>query len=284
MERGSGFSIASVLLSFLMTAGGVAAAALGMSYLRLDARALEIGMYVGFGVGAFVGGFFAARASRGSTILEPGIGALLFVGVLCALVLSTPVGRMFWQWAPSKLTQTALILCGVALAGALIGAAISERALGESTQSAIPWILYVAIAAFGGCLVAFLGALAVRLSAADGDNLGATFETNRVTQVTQLVGIAVGSVVAGLASGASARVRILGASFIGSAMGVFGFFMLEGARTGSPLHGDRLLGAAIITVGSSVFTTLAALIGWAAVGRAHAGHPQPAQDVHPSST
>src|SRR5262249_45490051 len=44
-------------------------------------------------------------------------------------------------------------LCGVALVGSLAGAYISEKLLGHSTRSPLPWVIYVALAVLGGCFL-----------------------------------------------------------------------------------------------------------------------------------
>lgn len=270
MAKGSGFSLASVFLSYLMIAGGISAGLLGLTYLKLDPSQSEIAFYAAFGVGAFFGGWFAARASSGSTVAEPAIGALLFVGTICALMIATPIGKLLWRVAQDQLTKTAAICGGASLIGGLIGAWISERALGESTRHGFPWILYVAIAAIGGCFLSFLAALAVRFGAVDATTIGGMAENDRAMQATVLIGIGVGCLIAGLASGASARTRILVAAFLGAAGGVFGFFALASAMQGSQLDRDALAGAGVIAVGGGLVALLAAALGWAAVGRSRA--------------
>jgi hypothetical protein len=271
MTKGSGFSIASVLLSYLMIAGGISAALLGLNYARLDASQAEPAFHAAFGAGAFVGGWFAARASRGSTVAEPVIGALLLVGTVCALLLATPVGKLMWRLAQDQLTRTAAIAGGATLLGALAGAWISERALGESTRSAIPWVLYVAIAVIGGCFLAFLGAAAVRFGAMDPTTVAGMVENERAMQATVLIGIGAGCVVAGFLSGASARIRVLLAGFLGAAAGVFGFFALATSMQGATLREDAIAGAAVIAAGGGVVALLATGLGWVAAGRSKAG-------------
>jgi hypothetical protein len=273
MRKGSGFSIASVFLSYLMVAGGISAALLALTYLELPPERAEIAFVAAFGAGAFIGGFFAARASHGSTVAEPVIGALLLVGTLVALLVATPIGKLMWRLAQDQLTRTAAIVGGASLAGALLGAWISEKLLGESTRSSIPWVLYVAVAVIGGCFMAFLAAAAVRFGALEPKTLGDAVDAERAQQITVFAGIGVGCLLAGLASGASARTRVLLASFLGAAGGVLGFFALASALqgTGGRLEGDALAGAAVIACGGGLVALLATALGWAAVGRSRAG-------------
>jgi hypothetical protein len=271
MAKGSGFSLASVLLSYLMIAGGISAALLGLTVLEIDPSQTEYAFYAAFGAGAFVGGFFAARASHGSTIAEPAIGAVLLVATISALLIATPIGKMMWRLAQDQLTRTAAFVGGASLVGALVGAWISERALGESTRSSIPWILYVAIAVIGGCFLSFLAAAAVRFGAVPASTVGGLAEDERAMQVTVLLGIGVGCLLAGFASGASARTRVLIAAFLGAAGGVFGFFALASELQGGRLDGDALAGAAVIAAGGGLVALLSTALGWVAVGRSRAG-------------
>jgi|KBSSwiStaDraftv2_1062776.scaffolds.fasta_scaffold350217_2 hypothetical protein len=267
MAEGSGFSFSSVILSYLMIAGGVGAASLGAASLHVEGQLL---LHASFAAGGFGGGFFAARASRGSTVLEPVLGACLFVATLAALVMSTTVGRMLWSFGQAEMTRTALTVSGCALAGALLGAWISERALGDSTRSAIPWVLYVAIAVGGACLIAFMAAAALRMGGVEPADLGALAADDRVMHATILVGIGVGCLLAGLVAGASARTRILFAAWLGAGGAIFGFFQLAGRIAGSTVDGDALLGAAFIAACGGLLALLAAAIGWAVAGTRHA--------------
>ena len=126
MTRGSGFSIASVFLSYLMIAGGISAALLGLTYVELEPKMAEIAFFAAFGAGAFLGGFFAARASRGSTVAEPAVGAVLLVGTICALLL---------VFAPSPFAS-------------LIGLAVHQNLSGVVPR--VTWTSYVAGLLFWG--------------------------------------------------------------------------------------------------------------------------------------
>jgi hypothetical protein len=263
--EGSGFSLSSVLLSFLMICGGVSAALLGLTYLELDPSQAEMAVYAAFAAGGFVGGFFAARASRGSTVLEPAIAAVLVVGALLGMLLATEIGRTLWTMAQQEITRHALFAGGAALVGSLLGAWISERLLGASTRSSIPWVLYVAFAVIGGCCVAYVAATALRHSAVG--SLRELAESDRAMHITRFVGIGAGCVIAGLASGASARTRVSIAAFLGAAAGVVGFSVLEASYRGTRLTQDASVALAIIGAGGGVLALLASAVGWAAVGK-----------------
>lgn len=254
---GKGFSFASVILSYFLVGGGMFTATLVGSELRL---AGEIPAYALLAAGAFVGGFVAARASRGQTILEPAIGAIAVVATIVGLAAGTPIGKLIWVLAQD---QTMKFVGAVGLAGivgALIGAALSEKLLGEATRSSLPWIIYTAMSAFGACLLATLFSsiivLGTRAAASTADELGEVV----------LIGIGGGCLVAGLAVGASARVRPLIAAFLGGGLGVTGFFTLL-ARTTPDDRSDVAAGIAVLAGGGALITLIGTLFGWVAVGR-----------------
>ena len=81
----------------------------------------------------------------------------------------------------------------------------------------------------------------------------------------------------GGAAGASARTRTLGASFLGGALGVGGFFFLaillfisvfsSASKAGAAdVPPEVYTGVAVIAVGAGIVTLLGSLIGWATVG------------------
>src|SRR5262245_62085516 len=136
---GSGFSIASVILSYFLVGGGMFCATLVAFQLRLTS---DISAYAAMGAGAFVGGFIAASASRGTTILEPAIGAIAVIATVIGLGAATPMGEQIWASAHD---ETLKFVGGVGVSsviGAVVGAWISERLLGEATTSSVPWLLY----------------------------------------------------------------------------------------------------------------------------------------------
>jgi hypothetical protein len=267
MAERNPFSFASIVISYLMTAGGISGALLGLMYLHLGGEAAQPAFFAAFGVGALVGAFFAARASRGSTIIEPAIAALLVVATVCGLIVTTPIGAVLWNIARDEAARVAGIAGGAAFVGALVGAWLSEKVFGAATRSSIPWILYVALAAIGGCFLAFF--VATALGARQARTVGEAVSDGQTA--TLLGGVGVGCLLAGLAAGASARTRVLAASFLGAAIGVFGFFLLARFLLGGQPKSDELVGAGVIAAGGAIVALAGAALGWSLVGRRNAG-------------
>src|SRR5688572_1774081 len=130
----NGFSFASVIISYFLVAGGMVLGLIGFALLEQKSEAM---VYAAFGAGAFVGGFVAGRASRGSTIVEPALGSILLIGTVVAMGAATPVGKVVWSVASQQIGKTAGIIGGVSVVGALAGAFLSEKLMGESTTSGI---------------------------------------------------------------------------------------------------------------------------------------------------
>jgi len=260
----NGFSFASVILSYFLVGGGMFTATLVGSELRLGSERAAFAL---FAAGAFAGGFVAARASRGRTILEPAIGGVAVVATIVGLAATTPIGKLIWVMAQD---QTMKFVGAVGLAGAvgaIVGAFVSEKLLGEATRSSIPWIVYTAMSTFGACLLATLFASLLFL----GDNVATRSDLDLGGGV--LIGIGGGCLLAGLAVGASSRVRPLLAVFIGGGLGVTGFFALV-ARSGFPATTDATtdvkLGLVLLAVAGAIVTLVGTLVGWGIVGRKHA--------------
>lgn len=252
------FSFASVVLGYFLVGGGMFTATMLGSQLGIS------GHYVGYvllGGGALVGGFIAARASRGRTILEAVLGGLAAVTTLVGLAATTPLGELIWSLAQDQTVKFVATVGASGGLGALVGAFFGERLFGEETRSSVPWLLYTALSVFGACVLATLGASIVTFGRVElGDGGG----TDRLGQAI-LVGIAVGCLLAGLAVGASARVRPLIASLLGSAAGVAGFFGL--LLRDSPPDGDATAGLALFVGGGSLVTLIGTAVGWVAFGR-----------------
>jgi hypothetical protein len=255
-----GFSVASVVLSYFLVAGGLFAGTLLMVVLKTDR---EIPRYALLAAGACFGGFVAARASRGSTVLEPAIGAIAVVATIVALAASTDIGRLIWLVAKDA-TMRFVATVGVTCAGgAIVGAFVSEKLLGEATESSAPWIIYSAMSAFGACLLATLFASFLFLT--DGQDPGVASLAK-----TMMIGMVAGCVIAGIAIGASARSRPIGAAFVGGGLGVAGFFyMIHRLSPGDSK--DAALGIAVLAAGGAIVSFIGAVVGWAAVGRRQAG-------------
>jgi hypothetical protein len=253
-----GFSFASVILSYFLIAGGTFLTTL------LAAKAGIQSEYLGYAimaVGGFLGGFVAARASHGSTILEPAIGA----GVMIASIVGLGLAVSSSETRSAILLPTqmkALALTSAASAsGAIVGALVSEKLLGKSTESSAPWFFYILLASFGaGVMGSIFGGVLGK--GEGGPMLGVT---------------ALCALVVGIASGASARTRPLAVSFLGGAAGMFAFFYLavmifvnlfasaSGKAEGIP--SEVYAGLAVIAGGAGIVTLIGAAIGWGTVGK-----------------
>lgn len=269
-----GFSFASVILSYFMVGGGLFAGTLLAAKLGIESDYFAIAVMA---LGTFAGGWFAARASRHSTIVEPGLGALGVVATTVALAATTDLGKMIWAFAQDETIRFVSIMGATSLIGALVGAFLSEKLLGEATRSSLPWILYAAFATFGTCVLAVLftsiafaqhyvnaavanGGAGGELTTASADQIGATV----------VIGIAAGCLLSGLAVGASSRTRPLLAALVGGGLGVAGFFALIAAYTMREATNDIIAGFALLSAGGAVVTLVGALLGWAIAGRRHA--------------
>lgn len=258
-----GFSFASVVLSYFMVGGGIFSAMLVMILTGVTG---EIPGYAVMAAGAFVGGFVAARASRGSTIIEPAIGGIAVVATIVGLAAGTPLGEFLWRVAPGETLKFVALMGGLAGGGAIAGAFLSEKLLGVASLSSAPWILYAAFATFGACLLTtVIGSFILAGSPTaetSGDAIGAAL----------LIGIAGGCFIAGIAVGASARSRPLAAAFLGSALGTAGFaYMIAHTATRGSGNSDTIAVIGVFAVGGGAATLIGALIGWAAFGKKSAG-------------
>ncbi|MCC6995509.1 MAG: hypothetical protein IT370_12935 [Deltaproteobacteria bacterium] len=261
MAERNGFSIASVILSYLLVAGGVVLALVGEFAGKFDLGRYTIHMVMG--AGAVVGGFLAARASRGSTILETAIGGGLVIVSLAALLYSTWFGGMIFALGQAK--KGALIAAGLCAVGGGLGAFVGER-LGESGKSSLPFLVYAAVAVLGGCFLTYLTVMA--LSAR---SLGGLLSAQRsVVGAQLLIGLGAGALVTGATCGALARTRILLASALGGAAGVFGFFFLVVRLFGNEMSGDNLRGSLVLAAGGGIVALVGSLVGWKTFGQRNA--------------
>jgi hypothetical protein len=256
-----GFSFASVILSYFLIAGGTFLTML--LSVKLGLRNEYLG-YIIMAAGGFLGGFIAARASRGSTIIEPALGAVLMIAsvVGLGLVLSGAEERAA-VLLPTNMKGIGLTSAASA-GGGIAGAFLSEKIFGKSAESSMPWFVYVALAAFGA------GVMGTIFGGAIGKG-----------ESGPLLGVIAGlCLLLGIASGASAGSRPLVASLLGGAVGTFAFFYLavmffvniigsiKGKAEGVP--SEVYAGLAIIAGGAGIVTMLGALVGWATVGSKNA--------------
>lgn len=255
-----GFSFASVILSYFLVGGGLFAGTLAIGLVKSGS---ELVLYLLLAAGSLLGGFVAARASRGSSILETAIGAIALVATVVGLAAGTPIGKLFWSLGQDQTVKLVAALGGSCAGGALVGAFLSERLLGEATASSIPWILYTALSTFGACVLAMLFSSLVVL----GKDQWSSDQFGKL----MLIGMAAGCVLSGLAVGASARTRPLLASLLGGGLGVAGFGLLLLRASGNTSDKDAPAVIAFFAAGGCVVTLLGALAGWVTVGRRHAG-------------
>jgi hypothetical protein len=254
------FSFSSVVLSYFLVGGGMFSAMLVAGVIKLES---PVPVYLLMGAGAFVGGFFAARASRGSSVTEAAVGAIVVVGTIVGLAAFTEVGQFLWHVAQGETMKFVGLVGGSSAVGAIAGAFISEKLLGEATSSAAPWILYSALATFGACLLATVFATVLLAG-------GSTADESTADGIAKglLAGIAVGCLVAGVSIGASARVRPLGAAFLGAALGTAGFaYLISLTATGGHSNSDSAAVIGVFAGGGGIVTFLGAALGWAVIGR-----------------
>lgn len=260
MGQGPGFSFASVVLSYFLVGGGMFTAMLIAGFARVTG---ELTLYAMMAGGAFVGGFVAGRASRGETVLEPAIGAIGVIATVVGLAAGTEVGRLIWHVDSDGTMKFLGLVGGLAAGGALGGAWISERLLGESTASAAPWILYSALAAFGACLISTVVTTVILSTSSFAEAANAN-----AMGTALIAGIALGCLLAGLAVGASARVRPILGAFVGGIAGTAGFAVLLARSAGGAGGGqDELMIVAMFASGGGIVTMIGAAVGWATVGK-----------------
>lgn len=251
--------MASVILSYFLIAGGTFSSLLLAGKLGIHSEYIG---YIIMAVGAFFGGVIAARASRGSTIVEPAIGAIAMVVSIVALGLAVSGSESRDAiLLPGNMKAIALT-AGASAFGGIAGASVSEKLFGEATTSSAPWIIYIAVAAFGAGVIGSIF----------GGVLGKG-EAGPLFGILALCCLLVGG-----AAGASARTRTLGASFLGGALGVGGFFFLaillfigvlsSASKSGSAeVPPEVYTGVAILAVGAGILTLIGSAIGWSTVGK-----------------
>ncbi len=254
-----GFSFASVVLSYFLIAGGTFCAALVAGRLGIHSEYLG---YIILAAGGFVGGMMAARASKGSTVIEPAIGAVLLLASFVGLGLAVSGSDARVMLLPT--TMKAIGLTAAASAGGgIVGALLTEKMFGDSDASGLGWILIVALASFGAGVI--------------GSTLGSVISH----EAGPLFGmLAACCFVVGIATGASATQRPLGASFLGGLVGLGSFLFLavyvfvsvlskDGPGEGK-IPSEAYAGLGIMAGGAGIVTLIGALIGWAAVGKNNA--------------
>ena len=249
-----GFSFASVILSYFLVAGGLFTG--GLAYVKIGSpsHVLALGLMA---AGSFVGGFFAARASRGSTIIEPAIGAVLLVVTFLFLAFGTHSLDVLKE--SSSTTKAVGEIAAALIGGALVGAFVSEKLMGEATESAVPWVFYATFASFGASLTSALIVSGILVRGG---------ESSSDKQTTMMfIGLAIGCVLAGLVIGASAKIRVAAASFLGGAIGIALMGVFVAVVMGTSHDKNMLAGVAVMAVTGGVLTVLGSAIGWVTIGK-----------------
>ncbi|MFT3692016.1 MAG: hypothetical protein QM831_02660 [Kofleriaceae bacterium] len=255
-----GFSFASVILSYFLAAGGLLTGGLLIGYTKQTNEVVVLAL---FAVGSFLGGFVAARASRGSTIIEPAIGTIALAATILLVLLGTDAKQLVWHSGEVTGAGKAIAeVVGALVVGALVGAFLSEKILGEATESSIPWIFYAALTGFGATVVgAFIAyVLFAKHGGGSEEKLG----------TMGLAGIGIGTLLAGLAVGASARTRPLIAALLGGAIGSAGFALLSAKASGQASDSDLPKVIAVFGVLGGVVMLIGALGGWYTFGKRNA--------------
>ncbi|CAN5642934.1 hypothetical protein BH11MYX1_BH11MYX1_40920 [soil metagenome] len=249
-----GFSFASVILSYFLIAGGLFTG--GLAYVKIGSASDVVALAL-LAAGSFVGGFFAARASRGSTIVEPAIGAVLLVVPFLVLAFGTHSLDVLKE--SSSAAKLVGEITGAMVVGALLGAFLSEKILGEATESAVPWIFYASFASFGASITS---ALIVSGILVRGGERSSDKQTTMMS-----IGLAIGCILAGIVIGASAKIRVAAASFVGGLIGIALMGLFVAVALGTSHNKDMLTGVAVMAVVGGILTVFGSMIGWATIGK-----------------
>jgi hypothetical protein len=252
-----GFSFASVVLSYFLIAGGTFFAALLAARMGLHSEYLG---YVILAIGGFFGGIIAARTSKGSTIIEPAIGAVLLLASVIGVGLATSGSDARVVLLPASMKAIALTAAAMG-GGGIAGAFVTEKLFATEKPAGASWILFIAFAGFGAGFI--------------GTTFGGFLGKGEAGPLLGLV--AACCVLVGIAAGAAASSRPLGASFLGGLLGVGGFFFLavyifvsvlsSNHQGAEKIPSEVYAGIAIMAVGAGIATMIGALVGWSAVGK-----------------
>ena len=129
-----GFSFASVVLSYFLTAGGLLTGSILITKLHTTSEVVGL---LCWAIGSFIGGFFAARASRGSTIIEPAIGAVLVVLTIVATAAGSDTGKVMWHMGDSGIGKVLAEITAALVIGAAAGLYPALRATKLSPAEAL---------------------------------------------------------------------------------------------------------------------------------------------------
>lgn len=260
MASSSRFSLSAMILGYLLVAGGIAIGILLVAQVGIKSEAAA---YLALAIGGAIGGAIAATASEGKTVIEPAIGGGLVVLTLVGVFAGTNAGAILWHVAKDELIRQVAIAGGAAAVGALVGAVAAEKLSARHPDGSLAWIVIIAVAALGACMVSLFVLAGAMARGAEGDSeLAGTF----------FAAMGLGSLLTGLAAGAAAPRRVLLPTLVGVLAGVMGFYLLIAALPGvdNDKRGEAAAGFAIIGVGCGLVAMLGTAVGWALVGKRRA--------------
>ena len=255
-------NIGWVIGSYFLVSGGFVLAFIGQMILPVPPEKAIIGFYGLAAVASLFGGMVAARASKGDTILEPALGALLFIGSLVATFTMTTFGTAVAKLAghafPQDTTQFLAITGGCFFGGALVGAFLGERVGGDSQPGGIFKIAQSFFSVLGGM---FIGVFAVALlmlqKASEGTKTSADDNA-----VMVLAGLAIGSALGGLTArrGGSG----IGTTALGALMTSI-LFMVAFID-----HKDGITSGGVVGGAAMICATVGAILGSIGMGKSDA--------------
>jgi len=246
-------SIGWVFVSYFMITGGfmVAASLLGMA--RVD------GEWVGYGVfflGAALGGFFAGRASPGTTIIEPAIAGVVFMLVFLGLFSMVPGSRIVFSAAGRTVLVTSLSIGFVTALGGLVGAMLGERTSApRRSSSRLRWMGLAGLISLGMLftITLLIGVLMIR----SGDMSDGTGPILLILGSSAFLG--------GWVTQAIAPERmclVSGSGFMVVGVVSIGLAVAQGA----PFTGSVILGGLIFGGVGTLVGAIGARVGWAISG------------------
>jgi hypothetical protein len=274
-SKQGGFSMGWVLVSYFMICGGFVLTAVAFGLAKVSG---EWTGYAIFGIGAFVGGFFAGRASPHSSVIEPAIGGVLMILTIIGFFAATPLGQIMYDVAKDEVIKQSIILGGIALVGGLGGALLGEKTTGGGgpSRSGFRWLGISTLINFGTMFAAIvvIFTLMIRdaVSAAESGLEKPTMDGDAAATAFFLA-LAVAAFVGGLVTQAAAPARMLLGAGLGAAVAIAGVGLLAvsgvatstGGDVESKAMGQALGGIAIMAAGAAIIGVIGAAIGWAVV-------------------
>lgn len=242
-----------VIGSYFPVAGAFLLAFYAGALLKVTGEIPVLGLLA---AAACVGGYLAARASRGTTILEPALGAALFIFSLIFLVLTKSMDGMSAatniSFSNSAGTTFLLKIVGAFAVGGFGGACLGEMRPGSRSGRPGQFVmtLYAFFTVLGGLFIGFvLLAILARPTSMDEAIL------------LVLIFLASASFMGGFVS------RLAGSNGGATVIGAF----LAGGALLAPFIGDggsgRLNGAAIISLGVILCAFIGSLVGGVFAGK-----------------